>query len=222
MSHARLCSARPWLTIAALLLVLPAGGCIGFTSQLVYWIKGGPRIEAEFDGLEGKRVAVVCVANSSTYGPNSIANLLERSVAMLLREKGKDIDVIHYDEVADWIDNNDWNQMDYREIGKGVSADMVLAIDVDGIRLHEGMTLYKGRADVVVTVYNMNEGGKVVFRKTMPEFTFPQNGARHSTELSEAQFQQLFVTVLAHDVAKYFYEYQLQDDFATDTRGLNR
>ncbi|MCH5377778.1 MAG: hypothetical protein JJ992_27795 [Planctomycetes bacterium] len=222
MSHALSRSAKTGLAIALFLLVLPAPGCIGLSSQFMYWIKGGPKIEAEFDGLEGKRVAVVCVTNSSSYGPNSVSNLIERAVAVILREKGRDIEVVHHDEIADWIDNNDWNQMDYREIGKGVSADMVLAIDVDGIRLHEGMTLYKGRADVAVTVYDMNDGGKVAFRKNLPEFTFPQNGARHSTEMSEAQFRQLFVAVLAQDIAKYFYEYRFEDDFATDARGLNR
>ena len=222
MLHVDYRTVKHSLAILILLLILPTSGCIGLTSHFMYWIKGGPRIDAEFSGLQDKRVAVVCVTNSSSPSPNSISNLLERAVAILLQEKGKDIEVVHYEEVGDWIDNNDWDQMDYREIGNGVSADMVLAIDVDGVRLHEGMTLYKGRADVAVTVYDMNAGGKVVFRKSVPEFTFPQNGARHSTEMSEAQFRQLFVTVLAQDIAKYFYEYRLEDDFATDARGLNR
>jgi hypothetical protein len=213
---------RVCLVIGILSLTIPATGCIGFTSQLVYWIKGGHKIDAEYNGLEGKKVAVVCVSDNSSYGPNSISNMLERAVVILLRERGKKIDVIHQDEVADWIDNNDWNQMDYRDIGRGVSADMVLAIDLGGVRLHEGMTLYKGRADVVITVYDMKDEGRVAFRKTLPEFTFPQSGARHSTEMSESQFRQLFVMVLAQQVAKYFYDYRFEDDFANDARSLTR
>jgi hypothetical protein len=211
-----------WLLLAILSVTIPSAGCVGLGAQLAYWIQGGHKIDAEYKGLEGKRVAVVCVSDSSSYGPNSLSNMLERAVAMLLRERGKKIDVIHHEEVADWIDNNDWNQMDYRDIGRGVSADMVLAIDVGGVRLHEGMTLYKGRADVVITVYDMKDGGKTAFRKTLPEFTFPQNGARHSTEMSENQFRQLFVTVLAQQVAKYFYDYKFEDDFAGDARSLSR
>jgi hypothetical protein len=124
--------------------------------------------------------------------------------------------VIPTDRVADWIDRNDWNQVDYKEIGRGVKADMVLAIDLDGVRLHEGKTLYKGRASVVVTVYDMTDDGKVVFRRDLTDFSFPKNGARHSTEMSEARFQRLFVEVLAKQVGKYFYSYRREENFAND------
>jgi hypothetical protein len=221
MSHVTLRSPHAWLTLVVLALLLPSAGCIGLSSHLLYWFQGGHKIDAEYKGLEGKRVAVVCVSESASYGPNSISNMMERMVATLLRERGKKIEVIHQDEVADWIDNNDWNQMDYRDIGRGVAADQVLAIDISGVRLHEGMTLYKGRADVVVTVYDMSDGGKAAFRRTLPEFTFPRTGARHSTEMSENQFRQLFVTVLAGQVAKYFYDYRFEDDFASDVRNLS-
>jgi hypothetical protein len=221
MSHRMLRSPRACLTLLALSILASSSGCIGLSAHLLYFFKGSQKIDAEYKGLEEKRVAVVCVSDSVSHGPSSISSMMERSVAILLRERGKKIDVIHQDEVADWIDNNDWNQMDYRDIGRGVSADRVLAIDVSGVRLHEGMTLYKGRADVVVTVYDMNEDGKVAFRKTLPEFTFPRNGARHSTEMSENQFRQLFVTVLSEHVAKYFYDYHLEDNFGGDVRNLS-
>jgi hypothetical protein len=221
MSHKTFRSPHAWLTILALSILASSSGCIGISAHLLYFFKGSQKIAAEYDGLEEKRVAVVCVSDSVGHGPSSISSMMERSVAILLRERGKKIDVIHQDEVADWIDNNDWNQMDYRDIGRGVSADRVLAIDVSSVHLHEGMTLYKGRADVVVTVYDMNDDGKVAFRKTLPEFTFPRNGARHSTEMSENQFRQLFVTFLSEQVAKYFYDYHFEDDFATDVRNLS-
>jgi hypothetical protein len=213
----------PWphvrLIVLTLAVLIPSSGCIGISAHLLYFFKGGQKIDAEYKGLHEKRVAVVCVSENASYGPNSISSMMERSVAALLR--AQKIDVIHHEEVADWIDTNDWNQMDYRDIGRGVSADRVLAIDVGGVRLHEGMTLYKGRADVVVTVYDIEDGGKVAFRKTLPEFTFPKNGARHTTEMTENQFRQLFVTVLANHVTKYFYDYRFEDDFANDVRSLS-
>ena len=200
------------------LLIALALGC-GFTANLINVVKGH-KIKAEFDGLEGKRVAVACVSNASSYGPNSICSLLERSVGAILQQEVEDIDMIPTDEVADWIDNNGWDQTDYREIGRGIDADMVLAIDLDGLRLHEGRTLYKGRADVVVTVYDMTDGGKVAFRKEMFEFAFPRSGARHTTEISEGSFRRLFVTVLAKSVTKYFHDYHIEEDFATDALQL--
>lgn len=213
---------RRLLTAAMILVALASNGCMAFTSHLLYWMKGGHHIAAEFPGLSEKRVAIVCVSNSSSSGPSSMSGMLERSVGIILSQKGDKIDIIHADEVADWIDNNDWNQIDYREIGRGVAADMVVGIDLDAVRLHEGMTLYKGRADVAVSVYDMSQDGEVVFRKVLPDFTFPQNGARHSTEMSEGQFRQLFITVLAQQCAKYFYDYRIEDDFANDALMLSR
>ena len=122
--------------------------------------------------------------------------------------------------IADWIDSNDWNQMDYREIGRGVNADMVLGLDLTDLRLHEGQTLYQGRVTLTATVYDMQDNGKVVFRRTIPDFTFPRNGPRHATEMTEARFRSLFVEVLSKHVAKYFCAYDFEEDFAQDARNL--
>ena len=54
-----------------LLIVLALPGCAGFMSHVAYVIKGGHSVPAEFNGLQDKRVAVVCVSNDSVYGPNS-------------------------------------------------------------------------------------------------------------------------------------------------------
>ncbi len=194
-------------------------GCVGFPAQIMNVINGGHKIKAEFPDLEDKRVAVVSVSNSSSCGPNTVCTMLSRSVSAILEDEVKNIEMIHQDVVADWVDTNGWDQMDYREIGEGVDAEMVLAIELDGFRLHEGRTLYRGQADVTITVYDMTDGGKVAFRQELLEFSFPRNGARHTTEISEARFRRLFVTVLARDVAKYFHDYLYEDDFGIDAIG---
>lgn len=221
MSSRRSLSAKA-ITIGGLLVLAAMNlGCVGFPAQLINVIRGGHKIPAEFSGLEGKRVAVVCVSNSASYGPNAVCSMLERSVSSILQEEVDGIEMIHHDVVADWIDNNDWDQMDYREIGRGVDAEMVLAIDLDGFRLHEGRTLYKGHTDVVITVYDMNDGGQVAFRKEILDYSFPRSGARATTEISEARFRQLFVKVLARNIAKYFFDYLYEDDFGTDALSLD-
>ena len=202
------------------LIVASGSGCVGLTAQLLYWAKGGHKIEAEFPGLEGKRVAVLCVSNNASYGPNSSCAMLQRAVARILRQKGDEIDVIHEDEIADWIDTNGWDEMDYREIGQGVEADMVVAMDIEDFSLHEGRTLYKGRASLILSVYDMEDNGTVVFRRTISDFSFPKSSARHTTEMSESRFRSLFVTVLSQHVAKYFCAYNLEEEFARDAMML--
>jgi hypothetical protein len=197
-------------------LTLPSTGCVGAAAQLIYIIRGN-KVPAEFDGLQGKRVAVVCVANTSSYDPGAAASILSQLVETHLRQNVKNIKVVRQQEVADWVDNNDWDQMDYRDIGKAVNADMVVGIDLDGYRLHEDATMFKGRANVTVTVYDMSQGGDSVFRRTMPNFSFPLNGGQHVSETTDAQFQRKFLVVLSQDIAKHFYPYEFNDEFARDT-----
>ncbi len=220
MDHAGSRTPPRWLLALVIFVLLASQGCTAFTSNLLYWIHGGHKLPAEYSGLAEQRVAIVSVANASTVGTHSMSRLVERAVAVILNQNVKKIQIVPQEEIADWIDQNDWDQLDYREIGRGVAADKVLAIDLDSVRLHEGMTLYKGRADLIVSVYDMNDEGRVVFRKSIPDFTFPRNSARHSTEMSEARFREMFVMVLSQHIAKHFYEYRIEEDFAHDAVGL--
>jgi hypothetical protein len=211
---------RSILAFTLTVIMVASSGCIGLTAQLLYWMNGGHKIDPEYEGLKEKRVAVVCVSNDSASGPNSLCWMLQRAIGGMLTEKGDEIDVIDGDEIADWIDTNDWDQMDYREIGRGVQADMVLAVDINSLNLHEGRTMYRGRADVTVTVFDMQDGGKAVFRKNIPDFTYPQDGARHVADISEASFRKLFVHVLAQHVAKFFCAFRIEEDIGNDALTL--
>ncbi|MFM8251239.1 MAG: hypothetical protein ACKOBW_06560 [Planctomycetota bacterium] len=214
---------RPVLVTASLLLLLmvpAASGCIGLASQLLYVIKGD-KVAAEFDGLAGKRVAVVCVANSSNYDPGSASSKLAQMVEIILKKEVPRISLIRQDRVVDWIDNNDWDQMDYRDVGRGLKAEMVVGIDLDGYRLHEDATMYRGKANVVITVFDV-KANETVYKRHLTGYSFPSNGGKHVSETTEAQFQSVFLTELAIDIAKTFHAYEFKNDFARDASMLSR
>lgn len=204
-------------TLAVLLSVLSLtlSGCSLLLNQMGYW-SGGHLVSAEYEGLKGERVAVVCVSDNASYGVGTESELLARSLASILKERVEDIDVVRQDEIADWIDKNDWDEVDYREVGKAVKADKVVAIDLSGFRLYEGQSLYRGRASVTVTVFDMAQGGKEVFRRPMPEIKFPANGVYHSSETSESEFHKSFIRIIAQQVGRYFYEYEMSESYGRD------
>src|SRR5687768_164947 len=182
------CRIRTFVAAGLLFILVTANtGCVGFLAQLGYWT-GGNLVPAEFDGLEGERVAVVCVSSNAAYGVGVEAELLSRGVDSILKENVEKIDIVGQDEIADWVDKNDWDEIDYREVGQGVKADKVVAIGISDFRLYEGQTLYRGRANVKVTVFDMKDGGKEVFRRQLPEVRFPNAGVYHSSETSETAF----------------------------------
>lgn len=198
------------------LLLLASTGCVGLTAQLLYVIKGDPQIPAEFPGLEGKRVAVVCVADTSNYDPSSASSQLAQGVGLLLQRKIKNIKVVRPDEVNDWMDNSNWKQLDFRDVGKGVHADMVVGIDLEGLRLREGPTLYKGHASVTVHVYDMSKRGEQVYHFNMADFTYPTNSGQHVADTSNREFQNRFIAELSNHVGRHFYPYDIKEDFAPD------
>jgi len=206
---------RTALALTMLVTLSCNAGCLGMAAQLLYVIKGD-KVEAEFEGLEGKRVAVVCLSNTSGFDPGSASSTLAQYVELNLRKNVKKIQVVRQQEVANWVDNNDWDRLDYRDIGRGVRADMVVAIDLDNFRLHEDATLFKGRTNWTVTVYDMSKSGEAVFRRSERNFQFPVNGGQHVSETTEENFQRKFLLILAEDVAKHFYAYEFKEEFARD------
>lgn len=207
-----------WILAASVLA--SSTGCIGMTAQLLYLVKG-QKVPAEFEGLADKRVAVVCVASSASYDPGSAPSMLSQLVESLLRQNVDDIKMVRHDEVVDWIDNHDWDQVDYRDVGRGVNADAVVSIELENYRLHEDATMFKGRANVTVKVHDMQKKGEVLFRRSFAS-AFPISGGQHVSETDEQQFQRKFLIVLAQDISRLFYAYEFKEDFARDAAMIHQ
>src|SRR5262245_38864182 len=194
-----------------------APGCSVF-ANMAYWWKG-ERIAAKFDGLHGKRVAVVCLDANSLGGPGGEAEAVARAVNIMLARNVPKITLVRQSEIADWIDGQNQEVTDYTDVGRGVKADMVVGIDLVSFNIHEGQTLLRGKASVHVRVYDMKHGGAIVHEEPMREIAWPENGARHVTE-NEANFRANFIQELAFKIARDFYDYEAVDDYSIDANHL--
>ncbi|MHB9078018.1 MAG: hypothetical protein ACYC3X_11045 [Pirellulaceae bacterium] len=201
------------LLILCLPVLVCSSGC-AVLYQLAYG--DGPKIAAKYEGLEGKRVAVVCVMSSSAYGDGEVAAALADSVGRILRKKLDDVDIVRQDEISDWMDTNEWDESDFVEVGRGVKSDVVLAIDVDSFSVHESTTLLKGRSRLTTTVYDVKDNGKELFRTTDGEHTFPVSHEISTLSTNWRTFQRTYIQVLAEHIAKNFYDYNMAEDFAPD------
>lgn len=195
-------------------MVLTSAGCVGMVANLIHVAKGN-RIPAEYDGLTEKKVAVVCVAESESFGPSPIAPQIAKQVSSLLQENVDEITLVDQQKIEDWIDRNDWDRIDFVAIGRAVKADSVVAINVDGFSLNDGKTMFKGRSDLSVVVYDVATK-KEAFSKSLPEVEYPRNSVFHTTDMSKREFRRRFLTILSHRVARAFYPYDMEQDFAQD------
>jgi hypothetical protein len=132
-------------------------------------------------------------------------------VGALIEKNVRKTRVISQDEVARWIDENSW--IDYPTVGKSLDADMVVGIDLESFRMHEGSTLYRGRASIFVRVFDVAEK-KVVFSKRFDDFSFPTDGAMPVSDRSEAQFRAMFLQILAQRISRCFHAYDSRETFA--------
>jgi hypothetical protein len=209
---------RTLVALSLAWLLAAASGC-GPLATVAWLIHGPEMIPAEFDGLKGKRVAVVCLDAKSLSGPGGEADTIAKAVSMMLDRNVRDIKMVRQSEVADWLDSHGDDLTDFRDVGRGVKADMVVGIDLLSFSLHEGQTLLKGRAKVGIKVYDMKKGGELVYEKAPTEHAWPENGARHVTE-NEANFRNIFIGMLAERIARDFYPFELAQTFSPDARHL--
>jgi hypothetical protein len=200
--------------LAAVAFLAPClGGCS--TLLTVAYLVQPADVPAEFKGLKGKHVAVVCrpiveLDFSDAGSARELAALVDSQIKTNVRK----VAVIGQQEVSRWLDENSW--VDYPTLGKALDADYVVGIDLERFRLHEGSTLYRGRATATVRVFDVKTGA-VAFEKRIDDFSFPANSGIPSTDQSESQFRAMFLDMLARRVSRCFHAYESRETFAEES-----
>ena len=154
--------------------VLPAVGCQSLMFTVAY-LWNGTDVPPEFDGLKGKHVAVVCrPLPSLQYSNSNVGRDLAGQITLLLEQNVPKIKIVDQRKIAKWTDENRWEE--YTEVGKAMKADVVVGIDLESFSLYQAQTLYQGKANATVQVYDC-KSGKMLFEKTMPQSVYPPNTA---------------------------------------------
>ena len=213
-------SLAPWMLLclvaAALARRRPAASALATAA----WVLKGNDVEADYTGLKNKRVAVVCrpLVELQYSTGNRSAQDVAVEVGNLLRQRVKKVSIVDPREVAEWTDEHDWD--DFAEVGRALKADMVVGIDIEDFSLFQSQTLYQGKTKLTVTVYDVADGGKVAYRKSLPRIVYPPNRGV-DTSLPEEDFRRRFVAHLADVIGRHFYSHDLQADVALDAQGFN-
>jgi hypothetical protein len=212
---------RPLCLLLGLALAVSAlaigSGCNLMATAM--YVVAGQNTPADFNGLRGKRVAVVCrPVTSLHFRDSSVSRDLAKQVGLLLGQNVSKIKLIDQREVFEWADENTWD--DYAEIGKALNAEMVVGIDLEEFNLYQGQTLYQGKANVRLLVCDVAKGKDPVFERNMPQAVYPPNAPIPASDNLEADFRRKFVAYLARQVAHHFYDHDSTIDFANDSTAV--
>jgi hypothetical protein len=216
----RLHSHRVSLVLAAGSLALGltlASGCSMLATAM--YIIEGTNTRADFAGLKGKRVAVICrPVTSLHFRDSSVSRDLAKQVGLVLERNVHKIELVDQRDAFEWADENNWDE--YVEIGKALDADMVVGLDLEEFSLYQGQTLYQGKANLKIMVYDVARGKEPVFERNLPQAVYPPNAAIPAGEKPEPQFRRQFVNHLAQLIARHFYDHDASVDFASDSTAL--
>lgn len=196
------------------LLTLSSTGCVGLLSNLGHALIGNNR-PAEYKDLAKARV-VVMVANEQGIGNDFASGALARYVQELLSRNLKKAEIVPQQDIDQYLSKHGWTDVDYVEVGRDLRANRVLVVTMENLTLQDGATLYRGSSDIDVAVYDIDDGGKVAYRRQFPEFSFPSMGGTPTTDTSEARFRTLYLNHVANRVSSLFYEIEATSDFALD------
>ncbi len=201
------------LPLLALALTPLLTGCS--TLLTVAYLVQPADMPAEYSGLKGEKLAVVCrPIIELEFSDAGSARELATLVGGQIEQKVRRSEVVGQHEVARWIDENAWT--DYQAVGDALETTRVVGIDLEEFRLHEGSTLYRGRATVHIKVYDLEEE-KLVFQKRIDDFAFPANNAIPATDFSETEFRGLFLQMLSQRISRLFHAYESREVFAEES-----
>ncbi len=215
-------TAAPWRlasshAVAALLLaavIVSQPGCLGLAANLMHMV-GADMVPPGCEELEDSRVAVVTTTESSHYKDDISAQLLSKAVGAILTQKVDDLKLVRHSEVEQYRDQVGWENVDYIEMGKKISADKVVSLELGGLKLREGATLFRGSATVTIKVFDV-ESGSVIYVREIDDYTYPRSAGQHVSETDEGRFRKLYLGMLAQEIGRTFHAYDLSDTFAID------
>ncbi|HLA84821.1 MAG TPA: hypothetical protein VJL29_08505 [Thermoguttaceae bacterium] len=201
--------------LAALLILSTAAiGCQGPLFSAMYMLGYGDT-QAEYKGLQGKRVVVVCRPMVELqYSNMNASKMISHEIVALLRKNVSKIDVVDSQKADEWLDSN--NTEEFAEIGRAFEADFVLGINLLDFGVYQGQTLYRGKAGYELQVVDCKTG-EIVFQKSPDQCVWPSNTGVPTSEKPESQFRQQFVGILAGEIARCFYRFDHREHFATDS-----
>lgn len=188
-------------------------GCMQFAANLLH-VVSGPQIPAEFKGLENKKVAIVCTNEMGVCRDETTIRLAGNLKGILASRLPKST-FINQDEIDRWLEGSAASDQDVVSIGKGVKADYVIAADVLNLQLKDGPTLYRGRSDLSIRVWDVSSG-KPVFAKQYPSHAYPTMGGQSTTETDENQFRRVYLVNVADKLARHFYAHDFGEEVALD------
>lgn len=142
---------------------------------------------------------------------SQLASELVKKLTETAKENKQKLTVVALADVQKFKQKNpNWKHMHPSAWGKALDADFVLDIHLDKMSLYQpgsSNTLYEGRAEVSVDMYEVDAGNERKDGYILP-FSYPETGFRDATSIPLGTFKRAYLDNLAVKIAQKHMDYK--------------
>jgi hypothetical protein len=179
--------------------------------------------------LAASKEVTVCILTSfatletrpeSLRADDELAELFAQQLRKRCEENREKIKVVPPAKVRDYKRHADFATRSTHDIGKHFQADYVISLEISNLTIYEkgsSRSLFRGAADVNVQVVDVNKpAGEGTIFSELHHRDYPTNGPRDASELSPAQFRNMFLSAVAADLCRMFTAYPKEQRLVID------
>ena len=200
-----------------LLAVAGTSGCVSLASNLIHAIYGND-VKPEYQGLKDQTIIVMC-SNEAGIGKDDVTQQVGDNLRAAIGNKLPKTTLVRQTQIDQWLDEHSDVTDPTAEIGKALKADVVISVDMRNLTLKDGQTLFRGRVDFTAEVFSVAEN-KIVFRRSVPEYTYPLAAAISTTEMEPTKFKRLYLLMASERISRLFIPSPIGSDIANDAKIL--
>lgn len=145
-----------------------------------------------------------------------LAGVLARQIKEQCEADEEKIDLVSPRKVEEYKNTHtNWKQTDLPEIGRALKADYLIYIEINSVKLYDtGSLMFRGRADLVVTLVDVNKPDDDPRTKDRIHYVYPTDahgGIPIDMDTNVGQFREKFVTFMAERLSWFFLPHRKRD-----------
>jgi len=223
----RLTLRLPWLSSALLVLllaglVLPLSGCAFL--YMANEQQNGKKVEAQYNGLDDKKVVLVVYVDPSTTMEYPAARQeISAFVASAMAKGMPKVRLVPYEDVLRWQNETlNWFAMPEKDIGKHFSADRVIYIELMdyGTREAGSDELLRGHIKTVAKVFEVDTPGTTAAWREDLTVHWPDQMPLDSSKTNDVEVRRELLDRYARILVGRFHDHRVKEESIRDRKDL--
>jgi hypothetical protein len=221
-----LCSRRCCLAVLAAGLAGTMVGCSDLGS-MTYFLMPEQRLPAKMkhlasdDPKKEPRVLILTYAGLETraefiHADRQLSEMLARNLKELAEPSSEKLNIVPPRKVEEFKNAHpNWREMEVAQIGRKFGADYVIYLEINSLALYEpgnGNTLYRGRANLLVSLVDVNRPDELNQDNYVCLFPSDARGPVPVHDIPMVQFRQAFLSHVARQLSLYFSKYPHEEN----------